>query len=320
MESRMNRRIKDSVFTMLFAMQKYIRELYLSLHPEDTAISEEDLKTITLETVLVTGILNDLGLQVRDSIIILTEAQSTFTRNLPFRLLLYLAETLDRYVSSHNMNRYSTTPVKIPRPELYVIYTGSEEVPSVLRLSDLFAGKEENPDQNAKKQQEIREKYGGIEIEVHVIRKTGKGDVLDQYIRFCEISDEMRKEYGPTIEAVKETINQCLEEGVLTDFLSSREVEVEENMKYMFDVETALLEREKELREESWKAGQKDGWEKGQKAGQKDGEQSGIEKGIRAMVEALKDVYQSRERIAGIIADKFSLHPQAAADKVALYW
>ena len=163
-------------------------------------------------------------------------------------------------------------------------------------------------DQNTKKQQKIREKYGGIEIEVHVIRKTGKGDVLDQYIRFCEISDEMRKEYGPTIEAVKETINQCLEEGVLTDFLSSREVEVEENMKYMFDVETALLEREKELREESWKAGQKDG------------EQSGIEKGIRAMVEALKDVYQSRERIAGIIADKFSLHPQAAADKVALYW
>ena len=54
MESRMKRTIKDSVFTMLFSIQAYIMELYRALHPEDNTITPEELKTITLETALVT--------------------------------------------------------------------------------------------------------------------------------------------------------------------------------------------------------------------------------------------------------------------------
>ena len=102
MENRMKRTIKDSVFTMLFSIQAYIMELYRALHPEDDTITPEELTTITLETALVTSIYNDLGLQARDTIIILVEAQSTFSWNLPFRLLLYLAETLDEYVNTHS--------------------------------------------------------------------------------------------------------------------------------------------------------------------------------------------------------------------------
>lgn len=300
MEGKMKRRIKDSVFTMLFANQTNILELYRSLHPEDETITEEELTTITLETALVTSIYNDLGLQARDSIIILMEAQSTFSWNLPFRILLYLAETLDRYVSEHKMSRYAKTPIKIPRPELYVVYTGKDKVPPVIRLSDLFSDRLEDSSENAKRQQEIRKKYGWIEIEVRTIRKTGNGDILDQYVHFCEISDGMREKYGPTIEAVRNTIDRCMEDGILVDFLSSRRTEVEENMKHMFDEEAALLSHDEEVRQE--------------------GEQSGIEKGIRAMVEVLKGVSQSKESIAKVIADKFSLQPQVAADKVALYW
>ncbi len=46
----------------------------------------------------------------------------------------------------------------------------------------------------------------------------------------------------------------------------------------------------------------------------------GIEQGIRAMVEALQGVSQSRDAVIQTVADKFGLQTQVAADKVAQYW
>lgn len=41
------RDIKDSVFTFLFSDLEYTKQLYLSLHPEDTEIRDEDFKLVT---------------------------------------------------------------------------------------------------------------------------------------------------------------------------------------------------------------------------------------------------------------------------------
>ena len=54
----------------------------------------------------------------------LVEAQSTFTKNILVRFLLYLAETYNRYINRENLNIYGTKTVKLPIPELYVIYHG----------------------------------------------------------------------------------------------------------------------------------------------------------------------------------------------------
>ena len=62
------------------------------------------------------------------------------------------------------------------------------------------------------------------------------------------------------------------------------------------------------------------GIQKGVEQGIKQGIEQGIEKGIRAMVEALQTVSQSRDAVIQIVADKFGLSAQAAADKVAQYW
>ena len=56
------RNIKDCVFTDLFSNEKYLRELYLSLHPEDSQVTEDDLTDITIENVLVNNLYNDLAL------------------------------------------------------------------------------------------------------------------------------------------------------------------------------------------------------------------------------------------------------------------
>ena len=38
------RDIKDSVFTFLFSEPEYTKQLYLSLHPEDTTVQTDDIK------------------------------------------------------------------------------------------------------------------------------------------------------------------------------------------------------------------------------------------------------------------------------------
>ena len=58
------RNIKDCVFTDLFGNKKYLRELYLVLHPEDTDVTEDNLTDITIENVLVNDLYQTKGITV----------------------------------------------------------------------------------------------------------------------------------------------------------------------------------------------------------------------------------------------------------------
>ena len=58
---------------------------------------------------------------------------------------------------------------------------------------------------------------------------------MDQYIRFCEISDEQRKQYGYTMKAVEETLRICCDENILMPFLASRQKEVQDIMLTLFN-------------------------------------------------------------------------------------
>ena len=300
MKDQMKHQAKDNVFAMLCRDEKYLMGLYRALHPEDDSVTPEDLKLLTLETALVTSYYNDLGLQVRAVVILLLEAQSVWSPNIVLRLLLYLAETLDQYITEHEINLHSTKAAVIPRPELYVVYTGKQDVPPVLHLSDLYADKLEDPAENAARVRELREKYGWLDLEVRVLRRTGSRDLLDQYVRYCEINDEEREKTGRTIETVRRIIQRCVEEGVLVDFLLSRRMEVESAMKHMFDEETARKFYEKEIREESRK--------------------EEAERGIRALIATVKQFTQNKDAAVQGLMQQFNLLPQVAAEKVALYW
>lgn len=211
---------KDSVFSFIFRQPENTRRLYLTLHPEDVDVTETDCKLVTLEHILTNGMTNDLGFQVRDKLILLVEAQSKFSGNIALRMLLYLAATYKEYVEEQKLDLYGSKPVSVPRPELYMIYTGvPRQLPEILRLSDMYDGP------------------GGAEIEIKVLKNTGAGNIVDQYIRFCEISDEQRKQYGYTIKAVEETLRICCEENILMPFLASRQKEVQDIMVTLFNQE-----------------------------------------------------------------------------------
>ncbi len=114
---------KDSVFMYMFRQPGYARKLYLAPHPEDQTVTDEDCKLVTLENIITTGIYNDVGIQVREVLIFLVEAQSTFSPNIALRLLLYVSETYKEFIfiDERRLDLYSEAPIAIPRPELYTV-------------------------------------------------------------------------------------------------------------------------------------------------------------------------------------------------------
>lgn len=279
--------IKDSVFTFVFKQPEYARKLYLALHPEDTDVTEADCKLVTLENVLTTGLYNDVGIQVRDTLILLVEAQSIFSVNIVLRIFLYLAATYKEYVEEHKLNLYGTAAVTIPRPELYVVYTGDcEDVSNVLYLSDLYEG------------------IGSAEVEVKVLRGNGNGDIVDEYVRFCRIADEERKRHGRNEKAVEETLRRCIEENVLAPFLMTRQKEVAEIMVTLFDQEKVMEIHDYHIAETA----RKDGLQEGRVEGRVEGTLSSIKSlmetlglSIEAAMNALKVPEDERSKYANML-------------------
>ena len=233
----MKRNHKDTVFTDLFSDPKYLLQMYKALHPEDKRTSIKDISNITIHNVMTNGIYNDLGFNVKGSLVLLVEAQSTWSVNIIIRLLMYLVETYSNIFKDNDTDLYSSAKAKIPKPELYVIYTGKGKKPKEISLSEEFFGGADT----------------AVEVKVKVISDSDKGDIISQYITFTRIADEQVKKHGPTAEAVKETIRICKDKNVLTKYLKEREVEVMDIMTTLFDQDEVtrryLVNRDKEIAE-----------------------------------------------------------------------
>ncbi|MCI7612014.1 MAG: hypothetical protein MSS66_03325 [Selenomonadaceae bacterium] len=57
--------VKDTVFRYMFSDKKYLIQLYQALQPNDKTITKDDLDIVTLQSILMNGIYNDLGFMVR---------------------------------------------------------------------------------------------------------------------------------------------------------------------------------------------------------------------------------------------------------------
>ncbi|MBR1559017.1 MAG: hypothetical protein IJ646_02125 [Clostridia bacterium] len=68
---------KNTVFIDLFNIPEYRYQLFQALHPEMDDVTVDDVKPVTLNPVILNLPYNDLGLLVRDKLIIFVEAQST---------------------------------------------------------------------------------------------------------------------------------------------------------------------------------------------------------------------------------------------------
>ncbi len=219
--------IKDSVFTNLFQDKKYLLQLYKTLHPEDTQVSEDALSDITIHNIMTNDVYNDVGFMVGEKLLILTEAQATWTENIAVRILIYLMVTYQDYIKKTKQNVYRSKKIRLPRPELYVIYTGDrKERTEYISLADEF----------------FEGQKTFLDAKIKVLYGSGQGDIISQYVTFTKVYDEQRKLHGRTRKAVTETIRICKDKNVLKEYLEEREKEVENIMLAMYDEKEILLE------------------------------------------------------------------------------
>ncbi|MCM1127377.1 MAG: hypothetical protein NC429_13015, partial [Lachnospiraceae bacterium] len=156
---------------------------------------------------------------------ILLEAQSLWTLNIIIRALLYLAQTYHDYFERTNQNLYKSKKVKMPTPELYVIYTGDRKnIPNTISLSkDFFDGVDT-----------------AVDVKVKVICESDTDSIINQYIIFCKVYNEQMKLYGRTRKTITETIRICKDKNVLREYLLDREKEVVSIMMSLFDEEEVI--------------------------------------------------------------------------------
>ena len=214
-----NREHKDSLFVDLFyqdeTAKKNLLSLYNALH--DTNYKDETIiRKVKIDDVLYKNFKNDISCEVNGLVLVFGEHQSTINRNMPLRCLMYVGRAYEQLVDSKA--RYRTTLVKIATPEFYVFYNGEKEQPleQVLSLSDAFM----NP--AGENSVELKVKVININSDkAHgILDKCG---ILKEYSQFISTVRKYSEEEG----AIKKAIKECIEKGILADYLKRKGSEVE---------------------------------------------------------------------------------------------
>ena len=213
-----NREHKDSLFVDLFyedeSAKKNLLSLYNALH--DTAYQDESIiRKVRVGDVLYKNFKNDISFEADGRVLVLGEHQSTVNPNMPLRCLMYVGRAYEQLVEKKA--RYRTMQVKIPTPEFYTFYNGTEEFPQEqeLRLSDAFL---DAPGGNSA---ELTVKVININShKAHIILE--KCGILREYSLFV---DKVRKN-SIEEDAIKKAINECIQQGILSDYLKRKGSEV----------------------------------------------------------------------------------------------
>ena len=218
MNTTIKRNYKDGIFRSLFNDEKVLLELYSALsgkdYPKDTPV-----EIVTLENVIFNDIKDDLAFIVDNRFIILTEHQSTLCPNIPVRMFCYLAKEYEKMVSRNSV--FSTTLEKIPTPELYMFYNGVEEMPPewTMKLSDAFTGDCD---------------IISVELVVKAINVNYESGAellqrcktLREYSLFIHKVRVYYNETGDLEYAVDRTIRECIEGGVISEFLNRQKGDI----------------------------------------------------------------------------------------------
>lgn len=211
---------KSRVFTSIFNEKKEILKLYNALNNSDYT-DETQIEVTTIgEGDLYIGMYNDSSFIISEELN-LWEHQSTECPNIPMRGFLYMAESYNRYIKEHNLEKqmYTTRLIKFPTPKFIVFYNGIAEKQERyrMRLSDCFVKSgsciEMNVDAyniNFGKNKELMKKCKTLEdysVLIHRIRVYNK--------------EEKSKE-----RAVDRAIDECISEHRLEAYLRKNRKEV----------------------------------------------------------------------------------------------
>ena len=138
---------------------------------------------------------------------------------------MYLVQTYREYFKVTEQDIYNSTKLKMPKPELYIIYTGNrKECPEEISFSEEFFGGEDIC----------------IDVKAKIIYDGKEGDIIHQYVTFTRVCQEQVSIYGRTRKAIQEAICICKNRNVLKEYLESKEKEVVNMMMELYDQEEVM--------------------------------------------------------------------------------
>lgn len=219
-ESKANREYKDSAFCLLFSEPKRAVELYNAITGENLPLDTE-LTYTTLKNVLYMDRNNDLGFVINNRHLVLVECQSTINTNIPMRCLGYLSRTLENLTDRRKL--YGSKLVKIPAPEFYVFYVGLENWNvQELRLSNAFL---EEPKENSV---ELIVKLVNLNYNKNAEILQRSPSLLGYSKLLFYIREEMQSNGNDLSSAITAAVQNCKNEGLLSEFLEDHSSEVTE--------------------------------------------------------------------------------------------
>ena len=262
-----NREVKSDVFSMLMEDKNNALSVYNALN--DSNYQDAELVEMkTLEKGISLTIRNDAAFIVGMDLNIY-EHQSTYSPNIPLRLLIYLTELLKPIIKDRNL--YGRTKVSIPVPRFVVFYNGSENRPAVeiLKLSDLFDKNTENPEIEliCTAYNINRDKNCEKDCDEHHYKKCDILDrctVLNEYMIFI---DKIREcETADVSNPIESAIDWCISHHILEDFLRTHRSEVLKAMTLDMTFEHIEEMTRRDALEEGRKKGREEGIKEGKSA------------------------------------------------------
>ena len=146
-------------------------------------------------------------------------------------------------------NLYGTKRIQIPTPQFVIFYNGSQEQPDrkILRLSDAYC---------------VKEEYPALELTAVMLNiNRGHNEKLKEMCKslkdYSEYTARVREyaQVKPVEEAVEQAISECIQEGIMAEFLKQNRAEAKQVSIYEYDEEKHMRQE----REVSWEEGKFEG-------------------------------------------------------------
>lgn len=259
------RSYKDSLFRMLFQEPRQLLDLFNAVNGTDYQ-NPQDLEIVTLENAIYL--------------------------NMPLRILLYAAREYQKLIKDDSL--YASALLKLPTPHFVVFYNGELDIPerTVLRLSDAYEKPVEKPD---------------LELSVTMLNINSRYNeqlketctLLGEYMQYVE----KVRHYTKTMhldQAVSKAVDDCIQEGILAEFLTSWKSEVIAMSIFEYDVKR----EKKKLLQTERKYARLEGLEEGM--------QKGMQKGALGIIEIGRESGWEDDRILEKLQTKLMISKDEA--------
>ena len=295
MEVTTNRTFKSRLFEMIFSDRQELLALYNAVNGTDYT-DPEKLKVNTLENAIYMSMHNDISFII-DSRLSLYEHQSTYSPNLPLRYLFYSADLYSDIVKDSNL--YGSKLVEIPTPKFIIFYNGLDEYPDrkELKLSSAYSVQDKKPS--------LELKATLLNINLGHNKKLMKAcKTLRDYSEY--VARVRRSAQIMDIEdAVERAITECIQEGILSEFLKKNRAEAKKVSIYEYDEEKHMRQTREEGFEDGYGNGYHSGFDEGKVAGS---------------LSAYKKLSVSKEMAMSEIIETYGLSFEKAQEMMEKYW